>query len=196
VSEERRHFERLHLPQPLDGWFGDFPVRLADISASGAAVEHDDAIPPDSRAVLRFYWRGEEVELLAEITRVSPTHAGLRFLEDSETLVAMIGRSAAELQAALEANARGDREANVVFGDETITSAWRRPDVGYVKWLFDGESWRSERALLPDQPENGFTIAASEPEEQVVLLRETYASGDEEARRLTRMLASMSVTPE
>ncbi len=195
MSDERRQFQRLTLTAPVDGWFGDFAVRLVDVSATGALIEHDEdaeQIPPDSRALLRFWWRGEEVEVTAETARAGDREAGLRFVEENETLRRLIASSATELLVAMEANARGDRAANVV-GEETITGVWRRPAAGFVKWIFGGGRWSSERALLPDQPSEGFTIAAGEPEEQVDLLRRTYEGGDTEARKLTRMLAELSV---
>ena len=37
------------------------------------------------------------------------------------------------------------------------------------------------------------TIGAGEPEDQVAMLCRTYESGDAEARKLTRMLAELSV---
>lgn len=195
MTEERRRFERLHLKQPVDGWFGDFAVRLVDISASGARVDHDEPIPVDSRALLRFFWRGDEIEVLAQITRTNDVQAGVRFLEESPLLVRSIEVCLAELTAALEANARGDRDANQ-FGDETITSAWRHPVAGYVRWTWSVTGWRSEQTDSPEQPDDGFTIAASEPIDQVGLLCNTYETGDDEARRMTRMLAAMSVVPE
>jgi hypothetical protein len=193
VSEERRQFQRLTLTEPLDGWFGDYAVRLVDVSATGALIEHDEEIEVSSRALLRFWWRGEEVEITAEIVRHSDHQIGLHFVEENETLRALIATSASEMLLALEANARGDRNANIV-GDETITSAWGARSIGYVRWIFSEDgSWRSERALLPDQPEDGFTIAASEDQVQVALLRSTYESGNDESRKLTRMLAELSV---
>ncbi|HYO79629.1 MAG TPA: hypothetical protein VE010_24400, partial [Thermoanaerobaculia bacterium] len=53
--------------------------------------------------------------------------------------------------------------------------------------------WTSEKSATAEQPPDGFTIAAAEPEEQVALLCRTYESGDTEARQLTRMLAELSV---
>jgi hypothetical protein len=193
VSDERRQFQRLTLTEPLDGWFGDYAIRLADVSATGALIEHDDAIDPESRGLLRFFWRGTEVEILAETVRRDDHHTGIHFLEESETLRQLIAVSATEMLLALEANARGDRQANIV-GEETITSAWAAKSIGYVQWtLTPSGAWKSQRSLLPDQPENGFTIAAGEAAEQVALLRSTYESGNEESRRLTRMLAELSV---
>jgi hypothetical protein len=193
VTDERRAYQRLTLTEPLDGWFGDFAVRLVDVSASGAQVEHEEPIPSGARALLRFFWRGEEVEILAETARTVHTNRlGVRFLEESDTLRTLIAVSAAGVLRALEANARGDREANVV-GDETLTSVWRSHATGFVRWELDDGHWTPHHALAPDQPENGFTISASEAEEQVAMLRRTYESGDTEARRLTRMLAELSV---
>ncbi len=193
MNDERRAATRLTLREPLDGWFGDFAVRLVDVSASGAQIEHEEPIPDDARALLRFWFRNHEVEILAETARIIQTdRCGLRFLEPSETLQSLLTDSAAELLRAFEANAMGDRAANIV-GDETLTSAWHRPIRGFVCWIFEEGRWRAEPSVVPDQPQNGFTISAGELDDQVEMLRQTYESGDEESRRLTRMLAEMSV---
>ncbi len=192
MSEERRVYQRLTLSEPLDGWFGDFAVRLIDVSATGALVEYDEPIPDDARALLRFYWRNGEIEVLAETARTMERHVGLKFLEENDTLCQAIAASAKEMLLALDANATGNRVANIV-GDETLTAAWHRPVSGFVRWIYNAGTWRSEPASESDQPADGFTIAAAEPEEQVALLCQTYESGDAEARRLTRMLAELSV---
>ena len=192
MSDERRHFQRLSLSHPLDGWFGDYPVRLIDVSLTGAQIESDEPLPHDARSLLRFYWRGQEVEVMAETVRTADSRAGLRFLDEDPTLARLIGDSATEMLRALEANARGDREANVV-GEETITSAWRRPASGFVRWMHRDGAWHSEKSEEPDQPDEGFTVAASEPGEQVELLCRMYESGDAEAKRTIRMLAELSV---
>jgi hypothetical protein len=193
VSDERRLYQRLTLVEPLDGWFGDFAIRLIDVSATGALIEFDEPIHDDARALLRFYWRGHAIELLAETARTLERRAGLKFLEDNDALCRLIAESATELLLAFEANAQGDRAANVV-GEETMTSSWRRPASGYVRWILNGGVWHSESAAHADQPPDGFTIAAGESDEQVALLCSTYESGDIEARRLTRMLAELSVS--
>jgi hypothetical protein len=192
VSEERRVYQRLTLSEPLDGWFGDFAVRLIDVSATGALVEYDEPIPDDARALLRFYWRNGEIEVLAETARTMERQAGLKFLEENDALCQAIAASAREVLLALSANATGNRTANIV-GDETLTAAWRRPVPGFVRWIYSAGTWRSEHASESDQPPDGFTIAAAEPDDQVALLCQTYESGDTEARRLTRMLAELSV---
>jgi hypothetical protein len=193
VSDERRQFQRLNLVEPVDGWFGDFAVRLLNVSATGALIESDEPLPDDARALLRFFWRGTELEILAKTARQLAVQTGLEFLEDSETLRALIADSATELLRAQEANALGQRDANIV-GDETLTAASAGARLaGYVTWTFGDAGWKARRSLLPDQPPDGFTVAASEPEDQVSLLCRTYEAGDAEARRLTRMLAEISV---
>ncbi|HYC92698.1 MAG TPA: PilZ domain-containing protein [Thermoanaerobaculia bacterium] len=194
MNDERRAYQRLTLTEPLDGWFGDFSVRLVDVSASGAQIEHDEPIPADARGLLRFWWRGQEVEILASTARTIEEHrSGVQFLEENETLRGLIAMSAADLLRALEANARGDRTANVI-GEETLTSAWQRPIAGYVSWIYEGGAWSATPSRHNGQPPNGFTISAAEADDQVEMLRRTYESGDGEARRLTRMLAELSVS--
>lgn len=195
MDDERRQFQRLNLTSPLDGWFGDYAVQLLDVSANGALVEHDDDIAGGARGLLRFFFRREEVELLAETVRRDDGRAGLHFLEISETLNKLLAESAVELLIAQEANASGQRERNVINGDETLTAAsgaFRIP-AGYVSWTLDAGGWTRRHSLLAGQPANGFTVAAQEDETQVELLCRTYAAGDEEARRLTRLLAELSV---
>jgi hypothetical protein len=193
VNDERRQFQRLTLTEPLDGWFGDYSIRLLDVSATGARIIADEPIPADARALLRFYWRSAEVEITAETARTDDSGTGVRFVEDCDVLRDLIAQSAAELLRAFEANASGERAANLI-GDETITAASQVQGQGFVSWIFRNGAWSSRRALLSDQPPDGFTIAAGEDPEQVSMLCRTYESGDTEARKLTRMLAELSVT--
>ncbi len=195
---ERREFQRLHLTRPVDGWFGDYAVRLLDVSANGALIEYDEEVLPDgARALLRFYWRGTAVELMAETVRREHGQSGLSFLETSEPLLELIAQSAREILRAQEANARGRRDDNLVSADETLTAASagaRGMMKGFVVWtLTSAGQWKMTSSLLPDQPENGFTVAAGETPEQVEMLRNSYASGDAEGRRMIRMLAELSV---
>lgn len=193
MTDERRHFQRLNLIEPIDAWFGDYAVRLVNVSATGALIDSDEPIPDDARALLRFFWRGREIELLAETARRVDAQTGLAFLDESETLRTLIADSATELLRAQEANALGVREANIV-GDHTLTSASAGARMaGYVTWTLGEDGWKARKSWLPDQPVSGFTVAAGEAEDQVTLLCRTYESGDAESRALTRMFAELSV---
>lgn len=193
MSDERRHFQRLTLSEPLDGWFGDYAVRLLNLSATGALIQCDEELPDDAQALLRFFWRGRELELMARTARRVDNQTGVEFLENSEGLCALLAESATELLRAQEANAAGLREANV-FGDETLTAASARAALtGFVTWTLTEKGWKARPSLLPDQPQDGFTVAAGEDDEQVALLCRTYEAGDAESRQLTRMFAELSV---
>ncbi|HUP61708.1 MAG TPA: PilZ domain-containing protein [Thermoanaerobaculia bacterium] len=188
MSDERRQYQRLNLGQPIDGWFGDYAVRLIDLSASGARFECDEPLPADARALLRFFWRDEEVEVLAQIAR----DGAVTFVDEAPVLRDLLADAATELLRAQEANALGDRAKNVV-GEETLTAASSHVSTTFITWTHSAGGWKSRVSLVPDQPENGFTIFAGEPAEQVALLCATYEGGDTESRRLTRMLAELSV---
>lgn len=191
---ERRQYQRLHLTRPLDAWFGDFAVRLIDVSASGALVEYDGAIPADTRALLRFFWRGEALEILTETARREGRHSGLHFLEDSERLRHVLAACATELLRAQEANARGDRDEAMVDADTTLHAASSGPLAsGYVVWTLEEDGWRASPADDPHFPPNGFVVRAGESDEQTELLCRGYETGDEEARNLIRLLAELSV---
>ena len=195
VIDERRQFQRLNLTRPIDGWFSDHPVLIVEVSASGAKIVHDDPITRNSRGLLRFPWRGKDVEILSQITRTEGARSGVHFLEHNAALMQMITDSASEVLRAQQANAAGDRERNVV-GDETLTavSAAIRVSSGFLQYRLTTDGWKCHRVLLPDQPEDGFTVSANETQEQIDLLCSTYESGDEEAKRMTRMIAEVSVT--
>ena len=189
MTDERREFQRLQLSKPLDGWFGDYSVSMVDVSATGARIVYEEEpIPLGARALLRFWWRNEEVEVTAETVR----EGALRFVDGHEILRRLIADSVREVLRAQEANAAGIREANVI-GDETLTSASERFAASFVTWTLAEGKWKSRPSLIADQPEDGFTLSAAEPADQVELLCRTYEGGDAEARRLTRLLAELSV---
>lgn len=196
MTPDRRDAPRLNLARPIDAWFGDFAVRLYDVSGSGALISSDEPIEDNARALLTFYWRGEEVSLLAETVRTDEARAGVRFLDDTTRLRELIEIVTDELRIAQEANAAGLREQNVIDGDSTITAAssFARAQLGFITLRLTTEGWKRHHSLLSDQPEDGFTVSATEAPEQIALLCQAYEIGDESSRAMTRMLAAMSIT--
>ena len=194
MIEERRSFERLNLTKPIDGSFGDQSVVVVEVSVGGAKIVHDDPIPKGTQGMLRFTWRGRDLAVLGQVTRSDGARSGVHFLEHNEDLTTLVNQWASEVLAAQQANAEGDRAANVV-GDETLTaaSAGARALSGYLQYHFTTDGWKCHRALLPDQPEDGFTVSANESQEQIDLLCRTYEGGDAEAQRMTRMIAGLSI---
>jgi hypothetical protein len=192
VQEDRRLYQRLHLTEPLPARFGKSKVRLLDVSATGALAESRNPLAAGSKDALHFSWRGREVSIQAEVVRTADLESGLHFTEESAVLWELISESAEEVLRAQQANMDGDRESNVV-GEETLTSASAGLGAsGYVVWTLTDGGWKKRRALLGDQPADGFCVSAAEPADQVELLRQTWENGDEETRRMTRMLAELS----
>jgi hypothetical protein len=193
VDPERRLYQRLHLTKPLDGWFDKQAVRLIDVSANGALMESSKPIKAGSSGTVRFFWRDQEVKIKANVIRSDADQIGVTFTEDSALLRRLIAESAEEVLRAQQANLDGARELNVV-GEETLTaaSAGLRAGKGFVTYTFENGQWVRRRSLLPDQPANGFTVAAGESQDQIDMLCQTFQSGDEESQRMTRLLAELS----
>jgi hypothetical protein len=182
THDERRAFQRLNLTRPLDGWFGEVAVRVLDVSASGALIDLDEPLDAETtRGSLEFFWNGEEVEVIAAVARRDDLRLGLRFLEENETLRRFIGASVKEMLTI-------DVEPTPVVTAEPLGEP-----VAFVTWSLTDKGWHRRASLLPEQPTDGFTIASTEPEEEVAMLMRTYEHGDAEARRLTRLLAELSV---
>jgi len=67
-------------------------------------------------------------------------------------------------------------------------------DRGYLRCtLVAGNRFEKRWSRKPDQPAQGFTVPASEPEEHVNQLCETYLKANEEDRKLILLLARLSV---
>lgn len=64
---------------------------------------------------------------------------------------------------------------------------------GYVRCTLDGNRWEKKWTRKPEQPENGFTVLASEPSDHIDQLCETYRKASEEERAFIRTLAKVSV---
>ncbi len=74
-------------------------------------------------------------------------------------------------------------------------------DRGYVRCTLVGRRWEKKWSRSPEQPEDGFTVLASEPAENVDQLCDVYERGTAEERAFIRTLAKVSVerneeTPE
>ena len=161
MSDERRKFQRLNLIEPIEGRFDLAPVRILDVSATGALLLHEGIIPEGARGLLRFPWRGEEILVVSEVRRSDEGRSGLEFVADSEPLRAALAASVSELLRAQEANAEGDRAKNVISGDETITAAagMRAVDVP-VRPVY-GPAWRSGISIATVVYPISFVLARS-----------------------------------
>jgi len=66
-------------------------------------------------------------------------------------------------------------------------------DIGYIRFYKRVGRWMKIWTMDPTQPEEGFTVSANEPVEQVDKLCDLYRNGNQETRDLVRLLASTSL---
>jgi hypothetical protein len=142
---------------------------------------------------------------------------GLRFMTateaDLETVKQMISSARAQTLVEQVANAKGfvpPRGEMPIFRGGVLTSNQVRitsekrdahllPDrpivkeIGYIRFYKRVGRWMKIWTMDPAQPEDGFTVSANEPVDQVDQLCDLYRNGDESTRELVRLLASTSL---
>jgi hypothetical protein len=204
LPDDRRAFQRLRLTKPILAVARGSNALILDIGANGALIEHHGQATPGEQLQLSFRWKGNPIEFTCEVVRSEavrgPTsHTGLRFLrpvgDSEEQLKDLIATFVGRLLAAQKANAAG--EATPLAAGETMLEqlghARRTRTSGYVSHrLRDGKWWRIP-AQAPMQPNDGFTVAAYEDEEEIAALCDAYEHADDEGRRLIRLVAELSV---
>jgi hypothetical protein len=194
---DRRKKARVKLTRGLIAHFDTAGGVLIDASESGARIEHFTRHQVGKKAPFRFEWDRKPIEAEAKVvwSRVHRlTHAdqgtvfqsGLCFensISEMQTMVTtLIARSLAEQMA----NARGlgpaaQRSMNV-------------PDRGFIRCTLVGEHrWDKKWSRMADQPEAGFTVPATETDENIDQLCETYVKSDADGRNLIQLMAQLSV---
>lgn len=211
IRDERREFQRLDLERPVVGRFGATNILIVNIGVAGALLEHHAEVGVGDQRRLVFQWANFEIQLSAEVVRSTverftgsgdkktPVYrTGVKFLEafgeSDEWLRQMIAfyvTRALELQ---KANARGVPFDEASFPDPSMKKMMggRADSQGYICCRLDSDGWKRQSTLKAAQPEDGFTVSASEP--NIDLLCQSYEETGEEGRHLIRMLAELSVS--
>lgn len=212
-SDERRTFQRLRLSKPILATVnlaaaGQTNALVLDIGMTGALIEHYGVPQHEDRFNLTFRWQGEDIEFLCEVVRTTVnrapggdgkstvSHTGVKFLKavgnSSERLQDLMATFVGRVLAAQKANAAGDHRDTAPTILEQIGAARRARARGYVTYRLKGDSWWRIPTVSSAQPEDGFTVASHEDEEEVEALCRTYAEADEEGRDLIRLVAELS----
>jgi hypothetical protein len=92
-------------------------------------------------------------------------------------------------------------DANQGGAERLIPKAEVAVDRGYLRCTLSGRRWEKKWSRKAEQPDEGFTVSASEPADHVEQLCQTYLNGNKDDRRLIRLIAQISVekheeTPE
>jgi hypothetical protein len=207
LANDRRVFQRLRLARPIIGTLDHQNALVLDLGLTGAFIEHYGVTTPRQSCRLKFIWKGGDIEFLAEVARTLVvrvsgndivSHSGLRFVEpagDSESrLHDLIATFVGTVLAAQKANKDGvPLDADHLTLME-IGGARRIRVRGLKRYrLQTGGTWSHTSTSDPNQPVDGFTVAAYEYEEDLEELCRAYEIADDEGRRLIRLVAELSV---
>jgi hypothetical protein len=200
---ERRRYGRIKLDEPLPARFGDTRTKAIEVSMVGFRVAHEGRLPVGEQRPLLIEWQGASLELGCSLVRStlwrlakgmgeqSIYHSGLRIVESSRESFDRLRELIAErILRALEeqkANARGIPPLAAYMYQPEKGDLFRRCE------FIDGV-WRKTETIRTSQPPNGFTVAAEVEPYLVEMLCNTWEHTTEEGRRLTRMLAELSVS--
>lgn len=213
--EERRRAERLKLHEHIRSRFGTTPCMLLEIGLLGAQIEHHDRLSEGTEGRLTFTWEDEEIGIAASVARSEVSLArseasgettyltGLEFVASSDSDSALLKRMIAfHVTRSLEqmkANARGssrpvDDAMSLLSAPAPFLGAVEEAPRIYVSCRLDASGhWHRSEVLKPKQPPDGFTVAADYGEDEIAMLCESYEMGDEEARKMIRVCAEMSI---
>lgn len=208
MTDERRTFQRLKLTKPILAMFAGENALVLDIGVTGALIEHYGAPTPGDTFDLSFRWQGNEVAFVCEVVRSAVTrqpvgdgqqtvsHTGVRFVKAIGTsdawLQDLMATFVGRVLAAQKANAAGDARGVAPTVLEQLGGARRSRSLGFVSYRLKGESWWRIPSSSPVQPDDGFTVAAHEDEEEIEALCRTYATSNDEGRELIRLVAELS----
>jgi hypothetical protein len=202
---ERRKYGRIRLDAPLEARFAERPVRIIELSVVGFLAAHEGRLAADETHRLVIDWDGAQLELQCRVVRStmwrlgkslgerSIYHSGLHIVDVSKASFDKLRELIAErVMRALEeqkANARGipPLAAYMYRFQPGKGELYRRCE------LVNGE-WRKTETIRPAQPLNGFTVSADVEPEHVEMLCRTWEITTTEGRRLTRLLAELSVS--
>ena len=178
-------------------------MRVFELSVSGFKVAHEARYAPGEIDHLVLDWNGIRLDLVCRLIRStlhrlskslsekSIYHSGLQIVDSIgdayEKLRELIAERIIRALEEQKANARGI---------PPLAAYMYQPGKGelYRRCEFVSGEWRKTETEHPDQPANGFTISAEVEPEHVDLLCRTWESTTAEGRRLTQMLAALSIS--
>jgi hypothetical protein len=202
-TTEKRQFGRIQLDRPLRGSLDEYPVWVVEVSVAGFLVEHNMRIAPAATRTIRVQWnektmefgcavaRSTVVRLARNASETSIYRSGIQILKstgDSDRILRdFIAERVIRALNEQKANARGVPPLAAYSYQVGKGDRFRRCE------FVDG-AWRNSETTSSEQPANGFAIAADTEASQVDLLCQTYEKTTTEGRRLTRILAELSIS--
>ena len=202
-APERRRYGRIKLDQSLSARFGETRSKVLELSIVGFRIAHEGRLAVGDERRLLVDWQGSTIDLGCRLVRSSlwrlaramgqqsVYHSGLRITDASresfEQLRELVGERILRALEEQKANARGIPPLAAYMYQPEKGDLFRRCE------LIDGV-WRKSDTIRGDQPPNGFTVSAEVDPHHVDLLCRTWESTTDEGRRLTQMLAELSLS--
>ena len=194
----------LRLAKPIPAKLGGEAVQVLDLGPSRALLSGRCSHEPGTEHELSFVERGIGVRVRCVVTGTADHEATpyidvlVRFLESSDGLSRFIVRYEEQIRLAEAANAAGNLAANVIDEDLMLSDlgSAARSKHAFLRYRFSAGKWSGEMTSSPDQPGDGFTISATETEDQIQLLQLAYEESGEAERGLLREFAAASLSPD
>ena len=202
-TPERRRYGRIRLDHPLNARFGDARVKVLELSVVGFLIAHEGRIPPHETRRLVVDWQGTPIDVGCNVVRSSLWrlskkmgeqsiyHSGLRIRETSPEAFAKLRELIAErIMRALE-----EQKANA-HGIPPLAAYMYQPQKGdlFRRCEFIDGTWRKTETIRTTQPPNGFTVSVDVEPAHVEMLCRTWENTTAEGRRLTQLLAELSLS--
>ena len=178
-------------------------MRVVELSVSGFLIAHETRFAGGLTDRLVLEWNGQTIELVCRLVRSSLWrlargigersiyHSGLQILDTLGQSYEMLRELIAErIIRAIE-----EQKANA-RGVPPLAAYMYQPGKGelYRRCEFVHGEWRKSETARPVQPANGFTISAEVDPQHVDILCRTWEITTDEGRRLTRLLAELSIS--
>jgi hypothetical protein len=200
---ERRRYGRISVDIPLSARFGETRVKLIEVSVSGFLIAHEGRLDDPKTRRLVLDWQGQPLDLGCSVVRSSLWRlartteeksiyrSGLNIIESSresfESLRQLIGERILRALEEQKSNARGIPPLAAYMYQPGKGELLRR-----CEWI-DGV-WRKTETIHTDQPPNGFTVSSEVDLRHLELLCRTWETTTAEGRRLTQLLAELSIS--
>jgi hypothetical protein len=179
------------------------PIFVTEVSVAGALVAHESRFPPKATHQLWFDWNEHTLRFEVEAVRTivvrlarkagekSLYHTGIRMMRgdgaSKKVLRELIGDYVVRAINEQLANARGIPPLAAYSYQTGKGTRYRRCE------LVNGV-WRKSETVSSEQPPNGFTISAEIAPADVDLLCKTFEQVDEKGKKLTQLLAQLSIS--
>lgn len=193
----------LRLAKPIPATYGDQRVLVLDLGPWGALLSGQCDYLQGAEHDLVFLDRRGDVSVRGTVTGVADHDLSghrdllIRFTEPGVGLSDYIERYREQIRRAELANAEGDMERNVIDGDRMLSDlgSAARSNEPFVRCRLNGGVWTREITADREQPPDGFTISAAEPEDQIALLQVAYEEADDADRNAIREFAAVTLPP-